>query len=348
VDIEAQVGRTGALTPVATLEPVHIGGVEVTHASLHNQDEVDRKDVRIGDKVLVERAGDVIPQVVRSYPDARDGSEERYRLPERCPVCGHEVVRPEGEAVTRCPNAACPAQVKQGLQHFGSTEALDIDGLGEKLVDQLVERGLVEDFADLFDLEVEQLTDLDRMAETSARNLVGAIERAKEDATLTRLIYGLGIPHVGRATAGDLAQAFGSLNALAEAGAEDLDAVEGIGPTMARAIAGWLSDARNQELLARLKERGLDPRAEATSDRLQGMTLVVTGSLEAFSREEAHDAIRRAGGDPTGSVSGNTDYLVVGEDPGSSKLEDAEEYDVETIDEEGFLELLGRADGANA
>jgi DNA ligase (NAD+) len=343
VDIEAQVGRTGALTPVATLEPVHIGGVEVTHASLHNQDEVDRKDVRIGDKVLVERAGDVIPQVVRSYPGARDGSEKRYRLPGRCPVCGHEVVRPEGEAVTRCPNAACPAQVKQGLQHFGSTEALDVDGLGEKVVDQLVERGLVEDVADLFDLEVEQLTELDRMAETSARHLVDAIRRAKEDATLTRLVYGLGIPHVGRATAGDLARAFGSLDALADASEEDLDAVEGIGPTMARAIAGWLSDSRNQELLARLKERGLDPRAEATSDRLHGVTIVITGGLEAFSREEAHDAIRRAGGDPTGSVSGNTDYLVVGEDPGRSKLEDAEEHGVETIDEAGFLELLGRA-----
>ncbi len=343
VDIEAQVGRTGALTPVATLEPVHIGGVEVTSASLHNQDEIDRKDIRIGDRVVVERAGDVIPHVVSVVKDARNGSEERYELPDTCPVCGEETSRPEGEAVRRCTNASCPAQVKEKVQHFGSQQALDIDGLGEKVVDQLVERGLVEDVADLFDLTADDLRGLDRFAEKSAGKLVDAIREGKEQATLTRVVYGLGIPHVGRAMAGDLALAFGSLEALADADRDDLEALDGVGPTVASAIAQWLDNDRNRELLDRLRDRGLDPREEAGGDRLDGLTIVVTGSLESMTRDEAYDAIRRQGGDPTTSVSSNTDYLVVGSDPGSTKLDDAREHDVETIDEDAFLELLGEA-----
>ena len=341
-DIRAQVGRTGALTPVAELEPVHIGGVEVTHASLHNQDEIDRKDIKIGDKVVVERAGDVIPHVVEVVKEARTGDEKAYHLPDTCPACGEEVSRPEGEVVIRCTNASCPAQIKEGIQHFGSPEALDIDGLGEKVVDELVERGLVEDFAHLFDLEVEEVEALERKAEKSARNLVDAIQEGRENVTLTRLIYGLGIPHVGRSVAGELALEFGSLEALARAEEEELEAMEGMGRTMASTIAQWFRNERNRRLLERLKERGLDPREETRGDRLYGVTLVITGSLDSFTREEAQDAVRRQGGDPTSSVSSNTDYLVVGEDPGATKLEDAEEHDVETMDEEDFLRLLGR------
>ena len=346
--IEAQVGRTGALTPVATLTPVQIGGVEVTHASLHNQDEIDRLDVRTGDKVVVERAGDVIPHVLHVVKDARDGSEERYRLPDTCPVCGGEVRKTEGEAIARCTNASCPAQLEQGVQHFGSTEALDIDGLGEKVASQLVERDLVEDVADLFDLGVDDLEPLDRMASKSAQNLVDAIQHVKDDVTLTRLIYGLGIPHVGRSVAGDLAQAFGSLDALADASEDEIEALPGFGRTMASAIRQWFENQRNRKLVRRLQERGIDPREEGGSDRLNGVTIVLTGSLESFTRDEAHDAIRRQGGDPSGSVSSETDYLVVGSDPGDTKLADAEENDVERIDEKAFLELLGRGgEGGN-
>ena len=340
-EIEAQVGRTGALTPVAILEPVTIGGVEVSHASLHNQDEIDRKDIRVGHKVVVERAGDVIPHVVEVVTDARTGDEEEYQLPDTCPVCGGDVSRPEGEAVARCTNAACPAQVKEGIRHFGSQEALDVDGLGEKVVDQLVDRGMVEDFADLFDLTVDQVKELDRMAEKSAHNLVTALQNAKEEATLARVIYGLGIPHVGRSVAGDLALEFGSLQALAQASQDDLEAMEDMGETMASAIRQWFDNQDNQRLLERLRDRGLDPREEERGDRLDSLTLVLTGSLESFTRDEAQDAIRRQGGHPTSSVSSNTDYLVVGSEPGDTKLEDAREHDVETLDEEEFLELLG-------
>ncbi len=342
-EIEAQVGRTGALTPVAILEPVTIGGVEVSHASLHNQDEIDRKDIRVGDKVVVERAGDVIPHVVEVVTDARTGDEEEYHLPDTCPVCGGDVSRPEGEAVARCTNAACPAQVKEGIRHFGSQEALDVDGLGEKVVDQLVERGMVEDFADLFHLTVDQVKELDRMAEKSAHNLVTALQNAKEEATLARVIYGLGIPHVGRSVAGDLALEFGSLRALAQASQEDLEAMEDMGETMASAIRQWFDNQDNQRLLERLRDLGLDPREEKRGSWLKGLTLVLTGSLESFTRDEAQDAIRRQGGDPTSSVSSNTDYLVVGSDPGDTKLEDAREHDVKTLDEEEFLDLLGES-----
>ena len=343
--IEASVGRTGALTPVATLEPVRIGGVEVTHVSLHNQDEVDRKDIRVGDHVLVERAGDVIPHVVRVIEDKRNGSEKRYALPRKCPVCGGKVSRPEGEAVTRCVNASCPAQLKQRIIHFGSKEALDIDGLGEKTVDQLVDRGMVEDLADLFDLTEDQVAGLDRMAGKSARNLVEAIEKGKERATLPKLIYGLGIPHVGRAAAEDLARAFGSVDRLAAAKASALQDLPGMGRTMARAIADWFSSERNRRLLKRLKQEGLNPKVEGRGDRLEGLTVVITGELEAMTRDEAREAVRARGGNPTSSVSGNTDYLVVGSNPGSAKQEDARKHHTPVLDEDGFLELLEKGPG---
>ncbi len=340
--IEAQVGRTGALTPVATLEPVHIGGVEVTHASLHNQDEIDRKDIRVGDRVVVERAGDVIPHVVRVVKQARNGNETRYRLPDTCPACGEEVSRAEGEAVVRCTNVACPAQRKERIRHFGSRQALDIDGLGEKVVDQLVERGLVDDPADLFDLDVEALEQLDRMGSKSAGNLVDAIREGGERATLARLVYGLGIPHVGRTVAADLALELGSLDGLADASQDEIESIRGIGPTVASAVVQWFDTDRNRELVTRLKDRGIDPREESRGDRLEGLTIVITGSLDSMTRDEAHDAIRRRGGNPTTSVSSETDYLVVGDGPGDAKLADADEHGTERIDEEKLLELLGK------
>ncbi|MFW6107371.1 MAG: NAD-dependent DNA ligase LigA [bacterium] len=341
-EIRAYVGRTGALTPVAILEPVHIGGVEVAHVSLHNQDEIDRKDVRVGDTVVVERAGDVIPHVVRVVKDKRTGEEQTYRLPEQCPACGGEVARPEGEAIARCTNASCPAQLKQGITHFGSKHALDIDGLGEKLVDQLVEKGLVEDLADLFELSTDRLAALERMGEKSAQNLVDALQKAKDKVTLPRLIYGLGIPHVGRAVASDLALAFGSLDDLAQADEEELVEMEGMGRTMASAIAQWFRNEKNQKLLQRLKKHGLDPKSKKKSSRLEGTTIVVTGALDSMSREEAQEAIRLAGGQASSSVSSKTDYLVVGANPGRSKTRDAEEHGIKTIAEEEFLELLGK------
>ncbi|MFP4028704.1 MAG: NAD-dependent DNA ligase LigA [Candidatus Brocadiia bacterium] len=339
--IKPYVGRTGALTPVAILHPVRIGGVEVSHVSLHNQDEVDRKDIRVGDHVLVERAGDVIPHVVRVVEDKRTGEEEEYHLPDTCPVCGSDVSRPEGEAVHRCTNASCPAQLRQRLTHFGSKAALDIDGLGDKIAEQLVERELVEDMADLFDLTVDELEELNRMAEKSAKNLVEAIDESRDNATLTRLIYGLGIPHVGEATASDLAREFGSIDSLADAGAEELQEMEDIGPTMATAIADWFDNEDNRKLIQKLKDHGLDPKAEAGGDRLEGLKIVFTGELDSMTRDEAQRTVRREGGESPGSVSGNTDYLVVGSNPGQRKCDDAHNHDVEVIDEEDFLEMFG-------
>lgn len=338
--IKASVGRTGALTPVATLDPVHIGGVEVTHVSLHNQDEVDRKDIRVGDSVLVERAGDVIPHVVRSIPENRTGNERRYRLPGTCPVCGGRVARPEGEAIARCMSASCPAQIKAEIVHFGSKHALDIEGLGEKTVEQLVDRGMVKDLTDLFDLTEDQVAQLDRMAAKSAKNLVSAIRESKTKAALADLIFALGIPHVGRAVAQDLAREFGSLQTLSRAGVADLEGFAGLGRTMASSIAEWFADPANQRLVQRLRDLGLDPAASETSRRLSGKTLVITGSLDAMTREEALNAIRRMGGKAASSVSSRTDYLVVGKNPGSRKLQEAREHETPQLDEEGFLRLL--------
>jgi DNA ligase (NAD+) len=342
VDIHAHVGRTGALTPVASLEPVRIGGVDVSRVSLHNPDEIDRKDIRIGDHVLVERAGDVIPHVVKVVKRKRNGSEKRYRLPQSCPACGGEVARPADQAIPRCTNASCPAQLKESIIHFASANALDIDGLGEKLVDHLVEEGLVEDLADLFDLTVDELASLERMGQTSARNLVEAIGDSRKRATLPRLVHALGIPHVGRATADDLARAFGSLDELAAADRERLEQTAGLGETVASAIEQWFANDRNERLIQRLKERGLDPAARRAGNRLEGKTIVITGQLESMSRDEAREAVRLQGGQATSSVSRRTDYLVVGADPGQSKTSDAEANDVPTLGEEEFLDLIGR------
>lgn len=347
--IQAQVGRTGAITPVAELEPVRIGGVEVGHASLHNQDEVDRLGVREGDVVVVERAGDVIPRVVEVVAERGEGGVARgraWRLPDRCPACGAPAVKPAGEAITRCTNASCPAQLKEHLRHFASRHALDIRGLGDRLVDQLVDRGMVRRPSDLFDLTAAQLVELERMGERSAANLLRQLERAR-GAPLPRLIYGLGIRHVGRATADRLAEAVGSLDGLGRADPERLLAVEDVGPAVAESVRVWFENPANQDLVRALRAHGLDPRVEVSEaaapegSRLEGKTLVVTGTLDAMTREEAEQAIRRQGGRAASSVSSSTDYLVVGSSPGSTKLRRAEQLGVDTLDEHAFLEMLG-------
>lgn len=340
--IEAQVGRTGALTPVALLEPVRIGGARVSRVTLHNQDEIDRKDIRRGDHVLLERAGDVIPHVVRVMKKKRTGKEKKYKLPRKCPACGEPVSRPAGEAVTRCVNASCPARLEETISHFGSKDALDIDGLGKKIVEKLVENDLVGDPADLFELSEAGLKKLELFGDKKARNLMDSIEQSKKKASLARLVHGLGIPGVGLAVAQDLAAEFGKLDDIASAGEEKLKKMEGIGEVTASAIADWFGNKKNRKLLSRLKKLGLKTSAGRRGTKLKGKTIVITGSLDSMGRSEAKEAIRLQGGRATGSVSGETDYLVVGSRPGGTKRREAKEHDVEKIDEKEFLDLIGK------
>ncbi|MFW6414657.1 MAG: NAD-dependent DNA ligase LigA, partial [Verrucomicrobiota bacterium] len=313
-DITAYVGRTGALTPVAHVEPVKIGGVTVTNVSLHNQDEVDRKDVRIGDSAVVERAGDVIPYLAYVQKEKRSGTEKPYRLPSNCPVCGSQVSRPEGEAIARCISSSCPAKLKLSIQHFASKNAMDIDGLGEKIIDQLVELGLVKKVTDLYDLSTEQLLKLERMGQKSSENLLAEIEKSRREATLPRVIYAVGIPHVGRAGADELAQALGSLDKLMEVEYDELRQLEGVGDIVAQAVYDWSRNEENRQIISRLQELGINPSQERRADQaLAGMSFVITGTLASMTRDEATEAVRAAGGKVTGSVSSNTDYLVVGE-----------------------------------
>jgi DNA ligase (NAD+) len=344
LSIDPSVGRTGAVTPVATLEPVEIGGVTVTHVSLHNQDEIDRKDIRVGDTVLVERAGDVIPHVVQVIQEKRPHGAEPWRLPARCPVCASEVTKPEGEAISRCTNNSCPAQLKESLKHWGSKQAVDIDGLGDKIVDQLVDRGMVRDVADLYDLKPEPLIDLERMGEKSAENLVAEIAGSR-GAALARVILGLGIRHVGRSLAETLAGEFGSLDALAAADESRLQAVTDVGPEVAASLITWFASHENRRLLEKLKAHGIDPqmaRPAAKSGRLIGKTFVITGELSGMTREEAEDLVRAEGGKATGSVSKNTDYLVAGASPGGTKMRAAEKYGTPVLGEAEFLKLVGK------
>ncbi len=333
-DIFASVGRTGALTPVAKLRPVFVGGVTVSSASLHNQDEIDRKDVRIGDTVVIQRAGDVIPQIVMVVASKRPKRTRPWRLPERCPVCGSAVVRDPGAAVTRCPNLDCPAQLKNNLLHLASRGALDVDGLGEKLVDQLVESRRVRRLSDLFELDAATLAGLERMGEKSARNLVASLEASKE-TTLPRFLVALGIPNVGETVAELLAAHFGDLDGLLDAGALELEAVEGVGPVIAQSVVDFFADARNRAELARLRKLGVRwPVARRAERReggpLAGKTFVITGTLPGMTRDEVRRRIEDAGGKVTGSVSKKTSYLLAGEEPGS-KLRKAQELGVAVI-----------------
>ena len=341
LDIQPQVGRTGTLTPVASLEPVQLAGVTVRNASLHNMDEIERKDIRIGDTIIIERAGDVIPYVVRVLVEERDGSERPFEMPARCPMCDSQVYREEGEAAYRCVGLACPAKLKESLKFFGSRNALDIEGLGEKLIDQLVAKKLVADSADLYSLEEEALTSLERMGAKSAQNLIRELDRRK-DTTLARFVTALGIRHVGEATAKVLAGQFGSLEAIMTADEEALTEVRDIGLEVAKSIAGFFADEANRRVIEKLLAAGFRLKAEArTEGGLTGLSFVLTGSLDTLSRGEAQKSIAALGGRVVGSVSSKTDYVVVGVDPGS-KADKARELGIRILDEDGLRALLDR------
>jgi DNA ligase (NAD+) len=344
--IDVQVGRTGALTPVAHLEPVTVGGVLVKRATLHNEDEIRKKDIREQDTVIVQRAGDVIPEVVSVVTSKRTGAEKPFVMPDRCPVCGTPVVRKNQEVVLRCPNPACPAQVREQFKHFVSKPAMNIDGLGEKTLLQMIDSGLIKAPPDLYDLRKEDILGLERMAEKSADNLLQAIEQSKK-TTLARLIYALGIRHVGEHTADLLARQFGSIERLQEATEEELTAIHEIGPQIAEQVVSYFADGSNRRNLGRLFEKGVsyDVPAETSSSDLAGKTFVLTGSLESMTRSEARDIITAKGGKLASSVSKSTHYVVAGASPGS-KLRKAEELGIQILDEKAFLEMVsGRKSG---
>jgi len=338
-DIQVNVGRTGVLTPVAILEPVQVGGVTVSRSTLHNMDEVQRLGVQIGDTVLIERAGEVIPHVLKVV---KEGKNRRpFVMPKECPVCGTKIHKAEGEVAYRCVNAACPAKLKESLLHFAGRHAMNIDGLGAKIVDQVVDKGLVKDFADLYSLKLEQLAGLERMAEKSAQNLLDEIEASKSNS-LARLIYALGIPFVGERTAQLLAEHFGSLDKLASATVEELSEVPEVGPKVAASIVEFFSEPANRKLVEKLRKAGLrftEERKAPRDSRLAGKTFVFTGALAHRSREEAEELVVSHGGKVSSSVSKKTDYVVVGSEPGS-KYDKAKSLGVTILDEAQFEKLL--------
>jgi DNA ligase (NAD+) len=346
-DVEFQVGRTGALTPVARLEPIFVGGVTVSNATLHNMDEVQRKDVRIGDTVVIRRAGDVIPEVVKVIVERRPKNARVVELPAQCPICGSAVEREEGEAIARCTGGLfCPAQRKESLRHFAGRRAMDVDGLGTKIIDQLVdsEPPLVRSPADLYRLTVQQFADLERMGEKSAAKLVAALEHSKK-TTLARFLYALGIRDVGEATAAALANHFGSLEALQDADEAAIQEVSDVGPVVATHVHTFFQQPHNREVIQALRDSGVhwpaqQRKAAAREGALSGKTFVLTGSLDSMSRDQAGDRITAAGGKVTGSVSKKTSYVVAGAEAGS-KLQKAQELGVEVLDEAAFLKLLG-------
>jgi DNA ligase (NAD+) len=342
--IEINVGRTGALNPFAELEPVEVGGVVVRHATLHNEEDINRKDIRVGDTVIVQRAGDVIPQVIGPVLEDRTGKEQVFKMPADCPACGEPVVKNEEDAKHFCVNPRCPSRDVEGIKHFISRSAMDIDGVGEKLVDRLYELELVRRASDLYTLTVDDLLPLEGFQETSANNTIAAIAASKA-RPFGNVLFGLGIPHVGLVTAQAIARAFGSMERLLEAGAEEIAEVDGVGPIIAEAVAGWCADPERQAEVAALRAAGVT--LELSQDELpveggplSGQTIVVTGTLEGFSRDEAKAAIERLGGKTTDSVSKKTSYVVVGASPGS-KVAKAEKAGVPILDEAGFRELLG-------
>src|SRR5512136_464745 len=339
IGIRPQVGRTGALTPVAVMEPVKVGGVEVSRATLHNQDEIDRLDVRVGDTVVIQRAGDVIPEVVEVISSKRKGTERKFKMPSKCPVCGAEVVKEE--AIHRCIGLDCPAQLKGRIRHFASKRAMDIDGLGVKLIDQLVDKGLVKDVADIYYIKKEQLIELERMAEKSAQNIIDAIEASKTKP-LSKFLYALGIRQVGETTAEDLTRQFPRLDDFFHLSEEDLMEVEGIGPEVAASVVQFFRDKKNKESIDRLMKAGvkvIEPKGKERG-KLVGKTFVFTGVLKTFQRDESRNLVESLGGMTASSVSKKVDFVVVGEDPGS-KFDKARELGVKTLTEEEFKKVLG-------
>jgi DNA ligase (NAD+) len=338
--IEIQVGRTGVLTPVAHLRPVNVGGVTVSRATLHNEDEIEKKDIQLGDTVLVQRAGDVIPEVVKVILSKRSGAEKKFHMPQACPVCGTSVVRMAGEAATRCINSSCSAQVKERIKHFASKGAFDIDGLGDKLVDQLVEKGLVSSFADLFSLDFATLAALERMGAKSADNLINAIEEGKR-VPFARFLYALGIRHVGEHVALLLANHFRTLEDLESCSRDDLEDIEGVGPVVAESIANFFARQENRKTIDQIIDRGVRIAFEPVrrGQRLENKVFVLTGKMPRLTRSQAKEMITASGGKVSGSVGRNTDFVVAGESPGS-KLVKARELGVAVIDEAELLEML--------
>jgi len=339
-DIKVQVGRTGAITPVAYLQPVKVGGVTITKATLHNGDEIKRLGIRIGDTVIVGRAGDVIPAVIKVLKGLRTGKERAFKMPRYCPVCGTCLQRPEGEVVLRCPNPNCPARKTRYFYHFVSRGAFDIEGFGPKIVDQLLDEHLISDPADIFSLKEGDLVPLERFAQKSAQNLIRAINKSK-NITLARFIYALGIRNVGEETAQDLAEHFGSLGALQHASQEELEKIEDIGPEVSRSIYKWFRNKDNIKFLEKLKKAGIkiEKPKKKRNLKLEGKIFVFTGSLKSYSREEAKEKVRKLGGKVTESVSVHTDFVVCGKDPGS-KLDRAKKLGVKVISEKQFLALI--------
>jgi len=340
ISVKVQVGRTGAVTPIACLEPVQVGGVTISRATLHNEDEIKRLGLKIGDTVIVERAGDVIPAVAKVIPELRTGKEKEFHFPKTCPICGTKLVRPAGEVVWRCQNRDCGARKREFLYHFASKKAFDIEGLGPKIIDQLMDENLISRAPDLFELKEGDLIPLERFAEKSAKNLVEAIEKSKR-ISLARFIYSLGIRHVGEETAIDLANYFESLDKLKKTSREELEKIPDVGGKVSESIYNWFQQKGNQKLIEDLIKAGVkNLPPEKIGKKLAGKTFVLTGILETLTRSEAERKIRMLGGHSASSVSKQTDYLVVGKEPGAAKLEKAKELGVKTISEKEFLTIL--------
>jgi DNA ligase (NAD+) len=341
-DIIVSVGRTGALTPVALLEPVRVGGVEVSRATLHNEDEIKKKDVRIGDTVVIQRAGDVIPEVVKVVESKRTGNEKRFTVPDRCPVCGSRVEKHEGEAIHRCTGMNCPAQVKENLAHFASKGAMHIDGLGYKFLGQMVDKEIIRDQADLYFLKKEDFMKMDRMGDKLAENLLNAIDSSR-NPNLNNLIYALGIRNVGYHLAGVLTKHYGSIDNLATQSIEGLTKVHEVGPIVAQSIYNFFQNPKNREVLEKLKRGGVEfpvEKVDVEEASLSGKTFVLTGGLDSLTRDKARRIIEDMGGRVASSVSKKTDFVVVGKDPGS-KYDAAQRLGVITLNENDFKKMVG-------
>lgn len=341
LDIKIQVGRTGAMTPVAVLEPVQVTGITISRATLHNEDEIERLGLKIGDTVIVGRAGDVIPDIIKVLPELRTGKEKVFKMPSHCPSCGTKLEKPEGEVLLRCPNKNCFAQKRRNFYHFASKTAFNIDGLGPKIIDKLLDEGMVQDPSDLFELKEGDIALLERFADKSAENLIKSIQEKKE-ISLPRFIYALGIRNVGEETAIDLAKHFGTIEKIKEAGLEDFDDILDIGPVVSKSIFEWFHEKENLKFLEKLEKAVEIPafaKASAGEARLAGKTFVITGSLESMSRDEAKAKIRELGGDVSESVSSKTSYVVVGSDPGS-KADKAKKLGVVILSEQEFLKMV--------